>query len=65
MFSTLKNVFGLALVLAATTSVAFAQTASTGGTTSGVPEIDPGSMASAVTLLCGGVLMLTDKIRRK
>lgn len=64
MFTTLKNAFGLALVLAATSSVAFAQTASTGSTTV-VPEIDPGSMASAVTLLCGGVLMLTDKIRRK
>ena len=63
MFASLKNVFGLALVLAATSGVAFAQTSST-GTTSGVPEIDPSSIASALTLLCGGVLMLTDKIRK-
>lgn len=26
-----------------------------------VPEIDPGSIASALTLLCGGVLMLTGR----
>jgi hypothetical protein len=30
-----------------------------------VPEIDPGSMAGALTLLSGGVLMLTNRIRRK
>lgn len=64
MFAALKNVFGLALIVAATTGVAFAQTASTGGGTSGVPEIDPNSMASALTLLTGGVLMLSDKIRK-
>ena len=29
------------------------------------PEIDPGSMASALTLLAGGVLLLTDRFRRK
>jgi hypothetical protein len=29
------------------------------------PEIDPGSMASAVTLLTGGVLMLTGRRRPK
>jgi hypothetical protein len=28
------------------------------------PEIDPGSMASALTLLTGGVLMLTERKRR-
>lgn len=27
------------------------------------PEIDPGSMAGALTLLTGGVLMLTDRVR--
>jgi hypothetical protein len=31
----------------------------------GVPEIDPGSMMSALTLLIGGALMLTDRFRRK
>lgn len=67
MFASLKNVFGLALVLAATSGVAFAQTTSTGvppNTGSVVPEIDPASVASALTLLCGGVLMLTDKLRK-
>lgn len=28
------------------------------------PEIDPGSIAGAMTLLVGGVLSLTDRIRR-
>jgi hypothetical protein len=30
-----------------------------------VPEINPGSLASAVTLLLGGVYLLTDRIRRR
>ena len=30
-----------------------------------VPEIDPGSMTSALALLTGGVLLLTDRLRRK
>ncbi len=30
----------------------------------GVPEIDPSSMAGAMTLLVGGVLVLTDRNRR-
>ncbi len=29
-----------------------------------VPEIDPGSMTSAVTLLVGGLLLLGDRLRR-
>jgi hypothetical protein len=29
------------------------------------PELDPGSMASAVTLLVGGLLILRDRRRRK
>jgi hypothetical protein len=29
-----------------------------------VPEIDPGSMAGALTLLVGGFLALTDRVRR-
>ena len=54
---------GLALVFAATATVANAQSASTSG--GAAPEIDPGSVASALTLLCGGVLMMTDKLRGK
>ncbi len=30
-----------------------------------IPEIDPGSMASALTLLTGGLLVLTGRRRRK
>jgi hypothetical protein len=57
---------GLALVFAATATVAHAQTASgSSGSSGAAPEIDPGSMASALTLLCGGVLMMTDKLRGK
>jgi hypothetical protein len=29
-----------------------------------VPEIDPGSLVSAMTLLTGGLLVLTDRRRR-
>lgn len=29
-----------------------------------VPEVDPGSLASALTLLTGGVLTLTGRVRR-
>jgi hypothetical protein len=31
----------------------------------GTPEIDPGAMTSALTLLVGGVLLLTDRRRKK
>jgi hypothetical protein len=30
-----------------------------------VPEVDPGSMASALTLLAGGGLLLAHRLRRK
>jgi hypothetical protein len=52
---------GLALVLSVSPSLAQAQPGKGGG---GVPEIDAGSMISALTLLAGGVLMITDKLRR-
>ncbi len=56
---------GLALVLAASATVAHAQSASSGGGSGGAaPEIDAGSMISALTLLTGGVLMITDKFRK-
>lgn len=41
--------------------IAMPQAAHAGKST---PEIDPSSMAGAVTLLIGGVLVLTDRIRR-
>jgi len=36
-----------------------------GPSSSGVPEIDPGSMASAVALVVGGIFMMTDRFFRK
>lgn len=52
-------------VLLASTGAAHATTPSLGGSSGGVPEIDPGTLTSSLALLCGGMLMLTDKIRRK
>jgi hypothetical protein len=63
------KVAGLALVVAATAGLAHAQSASGGssggGSSGGVPEIDAGSMIGALTLLTGGVLMISDKFRAK
>ena len=53
---------GLVLILGVSASLAHAQ--AKGGKGGGVPEIDAGSMMSALTLLAGGVLMITDKFRR-
>jgi hypothetical protein len=50
---------GLGLVLAATATPALAQCHMH------APEIDAGSLATAVTLVTGGVLLLTDRLRRK
>jgi len=55
--------FALFLLLAAAASFAFAGDPIDGA--HGVPEIDAGSLASALTLLTGGVLLLTDRIRRR
>jgi hypothetical protein len=63
MVRKLFQFVGLALVVAASASVAHAQTAS--GSSGAAPEIDPGSVMSALTLLTGGVLMMTDKFRSK
>jgi hypothetical protein len=52
---------GFALMMAALGGRAMAGD----GRTSSVPEIDPGSMTSAMTLLVGGVMMLTGRLRRK
>jgi hypothetical protein len=62
------KIAGLALVMAATAGLAHAQSASGGsgggGSSGGVPEIDAGSMISALTLLTGGVLLVSDKFRK-
>jgi len=49
-------ILGLALVWSASSSFAFARA---------VPEIDPGSATSALTLLAGGVLLLKSRLRSK
>ena len=49
---------GLALLLAATAPAAHAALAD-------APEVDPGSLASVATLLVGGVMTLTGRIRRQ
>jgi hypothetical protein len=36
-----------------------------GGGGGGAPEIDPNSLAGALTILSGGVVLLTDRFRRK
>ena len=51
---------GLALVLAATAGTTFADHCAPH-----TPEIDAGSLATAVGLVTGGVLLLTDRLRRK
>jgi hypothetical protein len=61
----LKKATGLALVLSAMAGTAFAGALPPNVSPASVPEIDPGSILSAVTLLCGGFLMLTDRRRAK
>jgi hypothetical protein len=51
---------GLMLIMAAIATPAFA-----GGMHCDVPEIDPGSVGSALALLTGGFLMITERFRRK
>jgi hypothetical protein len=55
------------LFSAAGFALVFAATAGTAGAvdTGSVPELNPGSVASALTLLTAGVLMLTAGRRRK
>lgn len=54
-----RKACGLAILLSGLGSLAWA--AAPGS----APEIDPGSIAGALTLLSGGVLLLTDRRRRK
>ena len=63
MVRKLFGFVGLGLVLAASATAAHAQSASSGGA-GAAPEIDAGSVISALTLLTGGVLMITDKFRK-
>jgi hypothetical protein len=59
----LRKLIGLSLVVAAMTSLAHAGAPAPCPTT--VPEIDPGSMLSALTLFSGGLLVMTDRRRGK
>lgn len=56
LFRTAGMALGMALML---TSIARAD-----DPFNPVPEIDPGSMASAMTLLVGGAMMLTGRSRK-
>jgi hypothetical protein len=58
-FRALRTTCGLALVLGAGAATAYA------GGPAPAPEIDPGSIAGALTVLTGGMLMLTDRLRKK
>ncbi len=60
----LRKLAGLSLVVAAMTSLAHAG-APTPPCPTTVPEIDPGSMLSALTLFSGGLLVMTDRRRGK
>lgn len=60
MIRVARTAAGLALVLAA-----IAGTATAGASPPSVPEIDAGSILSAVTLLSGGVMILTDRCRAR
>jgi hypothetical protein len=62
LVAALRRSCGLFLILAACAGVSLAQGMSGG---CHAPEIDAGSLASGLTLLTGGVLLLTDRLRRK
>lgn len=67
-FTLAHRATGLAVILAVTGGMAYADGGHGGGGHGGhgdVPELDPATFGSALSLLAGGVLLLTDKIRRK
>jgi hypothetical protein len=63
----IRFTLGAGLVLTAFSTAAWAQSAvpSVPVPVPVVPEIDAGSMAGAMTLLTGAVLLLTDRRRKK
>jgi hypothetical protein len=58
-FRVSRKIAGFSLVFAAFCGPALARAPAKG------PEIDPGTATSAVALFLGGVLLLTDRFRRK
>jgi len=61
-FRAMRMVCGLALVMMACGGAALARGLQA---PSPVPEIDPGSIKAALTLLGGGVLLMADRFRRR
>jgi hypothetical protein len=59
-FAACRQVLGGLMVLTAVASPALANTCHMGH----VPEIDPGMLTSALTMLVGGALMVADRFRR-
>lgn len=53
MLKLIRYTLALALIVAALTSVSYA-----GGPPPNAPELDPGSMMSALTLLTGGLVLV-------
>ncbi len=60
MIRYVRKACGLVVVLAAISSIAYAIPPPPS-----TPEIDPGSMLSALTLLSGGLLLITDRRKSK
>jgi hypothetical protein len=60
LVSAALQAVGVFLILAASTGTAFGVEE-----TCHSPEIDPGSAASALTMLVGGMLLFVDRIRRR
>ncbi len=61
LIRSFKYAGGVLAVSAAWAGMAYAGGSSSGG---GVPELDPSSLLSALTLVIGGVLMIYDTNRR-
>jgi hypothetical protein len=59
-FRAARKTCGLALIVAATANYAIA-----GGGVPDVPEIDPGTVVTGLSLLGGGLLLMVDRYRRK
>lgn len=61
MIRYVRKACGLVVVLAAISGLSYAGA----GPPPSTPEIDPGSMLSALTLLSGGLLLITDRRKSK
>ncbi len=53
----LRRIFGLMIVVAGMSSIARADTP--------LPEIDPGTAGSALTMIIGGLFLIRDRFRTK